>query len=63
MRRAIKFFQELKDFLGIRFVFDTIAGKRYSVAQVDAAIAKLSNAGPERYHRILLHRAWIPAER
>jgi hypothetical protein len=46
MRRAIKFFQELKDFLGIRFVFDTIAGKRYSVAQVDAAIAKLSNAGP-----------------
>ncbi len=46
MRRTIKFFQELKDFLGIRFVFDTIAGKRYSVAQVDAAIAKLANAGP-----------------
>jgi len=45
MRRAIKFFQELKDFLGIRFDFDTIAGKRYGVAQVNEAIARLGNAG------------------
>lgn len=45
MRRAIKFFQDLKEFLGIRFVFDTIAGKRYNLTEVEKAIEKLKNAG------------------
>lgn len=45
MRRAIKFFQDLKEFIGIRFVFDTIAGKRYNLAEVEKAIEKLKNAG------------------
>lgn len=45
MRRAIKFFQNLKDFLGIRIVYDTIAGKRYNLAEVEKSIEKLKNAG------------------
>ncbi len=46
MRRTIKFFQELGDFLGIRFQYDTIAGKRYSLTEVEKAIEKLASAGP-----------------
>mgnify|MGYP000849798619 CR=1 FL=1 len=46
MHRAIKFFQDLRDFLGIRFEYDTIAGKRYNLTEVNKAIDKLGAAGP-----------------
>ncbi len=58
MRRALKFFQDLKEFIGIRFVFDTIAGKRYNLAEVEKAIEKLKNAGTNDI--IVFYEIFVP---
>jgi hypothetical protein len=46
MVRAIRFFSDIKDFLGIKFEYDTIAGKNYNLENVEKAIDKLKIAGP-----------------
>ena len=46
MKRAIKFFRDIKDFLGIQFEYDTIAGKKYNLTEVEKAIEKLRSAAP-----------------
>ncbi|MEP7254726.1 MAG: caspase family protein [Ferruginibacter sp.] len=46
MKRAIKFFRDIKDFLGIQFEYDTISGKKYNLSEVEKAIEKLRSAAP-----------------
>ncbi len=46
MRRTIKFFKDIKDFLGIQLEYDTIAGKKYNLTEVEKAIEKLRTAAP-----------------
>ncbi len=46
MRRTVKFFTDIKDFLGIQFEYDTIAGKNYNLGNVEKGIDRLKRAGP-----------------
>jgi Caspase domain len=46
MVRAIRFFSDITDFLGIKFEYDTVAGKNYNLTNVENAIEKLKRAGP-----------------
>ena len=46
MRRTISFFKDVKEFLGIQFEYDTIAGKNYNLTNVEKGIEKLRSAGP-----------------
>ena len=46
LKRTMKFFKDIQEFLGIKFEYDTIAGKNYNKQKVEKAIEKLGNAGP-----------------
>lgn len=46
MARAIKFFSGIKDFLGIKFEFDTVSGKKYNRKNLENGIKNLANAAP-----------------
>lgn len=45
MRRAINFFTDIRDFLGMQFEYDTITGKNFDLTHVNNAIERLERAG------------------
>ena len=45
MRRAINFFTDIRDFLGLQFEYDTITGKNFDLTHVNNAIERLGRAG------------------